>query len=359
MQITSRLTFAMPADYARYTGGWAYDQRIVRELEALGWTIGRMTLPAGFPRPDERAQAESARLIADLPDDTILLADQLALGVLPEVAVREGARLRLAMIVHHPLALEEGLSRAESERFHKSERSALRHAALTVVPSAATADALMSDYDVPTGRIALAPPGTDPRPLSPASSDGTLRLLSIGSLVPRKDHGTLIGALADLENLPWRLTIVGSPELAPEHAERIRKMVSDRGLEERIELTGVLDAAGLEPLWHSADLYAAASRHEGYGMAIAEAISRGIPVVSTDAGAVGRWIDRRAAIVVPAGDADALHAALRSVIGNRKMRAQLRAGAIEARASLPTWPASAALIDRRLRTLIRAQKHNS
>ncbi len=359
MRIERRITFAMPADYARHTGGWVYDQRIVTELEALGWTIDRLPLPAGFPRPDERASAKSARLIAELPDDTILLADQLALGVLPEIAEREGSRLRLVMIVHHPLALEEGLSHAERERFLTSERSALHHVALAVVPSAATAEALMSDYAVPAERIELAPPGTDPQPLSPGSRDGTLRLLSIGSLVPRKNHGVLIEALAALEYLPWQLTIAGSTTLASEHAGRIKTMLSARGHKGRITLTGALDAAELEPLWQSADLYVAASRHEGYGMAIAEAISRGIPVVSTDAGAVGQWIDRRAALIVPVGNADALHAALRDVIGDRRMREQLRAGAIEARTSLPTWRASAATINRRLCALIRAQKQNA
>ncbi len=178
----------MPADYSRYTGGWVYDQRLVAELEALGWAIDRLSLPAGFPRPGVREQAESARLVANLPDDTILLADQLALGVLPEVAEREGSRLRLIMIAHHPLALEEGLPAAEADRFLMSERVALRHVSLVIVPSAATADALMSDYAVPDGRIVVAPPGTDPQTLSAGSSDGTRRLLSIGSIVPRKDH---------------------------------------------------------------------------------------------------------------------------------------------------------------------------
>lgn len=353
LRIERRITFAMPADYVRHTGGWIYDQRIVTELETLGWTIDRLTLPPGFPRPDERTRAESARLINNLPNAAILIADQLALGVLPEIVEREGARVRLVMIVHHPLALEDGLPFTERERFLMYERHALKYVSLAVVPSAATADALMIDYAVPADRIVMAPPGTDPRPLSSRSRGGTLQLLSIGSLVPRKNYGALIEALAPLAHLPWRLTIVGSAELAPQHAARVGKMISDCGLGGRVVLTGALEATELEPLWQSADLYVAASRHEGYGMAIAEAISRGIPVVSTDAGAVGGWVDRQAALIVPVGDAHSLHTALRDVIGDGRIREKLRAGAVEARAWLPAWPASAAQIDRRLGALMR------
>ena len=351
MRIERRITFAMPADYARHTGGWVYDQRIIAEHEALGWTVDRLTLPAGFPRPDERASAKSARLIANIADDTILIADQLALGVLPEIAEREGSRLRLTMIVHHPLALEAGLSHVDTDRLLMSERSALRHVALAVVPSAATADTLMIDFAVPAERIALAPPGTDPHPLSPGSSDGTLRLLSIGSIVPRKDHGALIETLASLAHLPWRLSIAGSTELAPEQAGRIRDLISNHGLQDRVVLTGALDAAELEPLWQAADLYVAASRHEGYGMAIAEAISRGIPVVSTDAGAVGQWIDRRAALIVPVGDQAALGSALEHALNDAALRQQLRDGARAAQAQFPTWQASAKIVSDRLAAL--------
>ncbi len=116
-------------------------------------------------------------------------------------------------------------------------------------------------------------------------------------------------------------------------------------------LTGALDAAELEPLWQSADLYVAASRHEGYGMAIAEAISRGIPVVSTDAGAVGQWIDRRAAIIVPVGDRAALGSALERALSEPALRQQLRDGALSARARLPAWRQSARIVSDRLAAL--------
>src|SRR6185437_16167119 len=100
------LTFVISADYAQRTGGWIYDHRLLQELAAGGWRIRTATLPAGFPAPSPVARAQSAATFAAIADDSLVLVDQLCLGVLPEVAAAEGDRLRLVMIVHHPLALE-------------------------------------------------------------------------------------------------------------------------------------------------------------------------------------------------------------------------------------------------------------
>jgi glycosyltransferase involved in cell wall biosynthesis len=229
-----------------------------------------------------------------------------------------------------------------------SERSALAHARLVIVPSAATAHTLDIDYAVPPGRIVVAPPGTDPMPVAAGSNDGVLNLLSVGSVVPRKDHGLLIEALGGLADLSWRLTIAGSLDRAPEHVVRLHDAISRHGLTGRIRLTGPLSVSELAPYWRSTDLYVSSSRHEGYGMAIAEALSQGIPVVATEAGAVAGWVDRRAAIIVPSGDAEALRRALTDVLSDATLRRRLRDGALTARDGLPVWRASAATVGDRL-----------
>ena len=86
-------------------------------------------------------------------------------------------------------------------------------------------------------------------------------------------------------------------------------------------------------------------------MAIAEAIARGIPVVSTRSGAVGDWLDRRASILVEPDDAATLRAALMRVLTEPGLREKLRNGTIPARAALPTWPQTAAVVSAALRPL--------
>ncbi len=338
------LVFAISADYERRTGGWIYDQRLMRELRQRGWNVRDLVLPAGFPRPDDAARAESSVMLDRLPEGSIVMIDQLCLGVMPDIARQQSRRLHLAMIVHHPLSLETGMAEHERVAFAQLEREALSHVARVIVTSQTTANDLKTNFAVPEQRIVVAPPGVDRLP--PAmGADGPPAMLSVGAVVPRKDHGTLIMALAGLRKWHWHLTIVGNLSRTPEHVAEIRRLIARHGLSDRMTLAGEREDADLELLWQSADLYAAASRHEGFGMAIAEAVARGLPVVSTAAGAVSEWLGDQAAILVAPGDVEALRAGLGRVLSDPGVRASLRQGARAARERLPRWEKTAVTVE--------------
>jgi glycosyltransferase involved in cell wall biosynthesis len=342
--VVRQLTFAISADYERATGGWVYNERLLEGLARLGWRIHRLTLPAGFPDPSPAARAETAALFRSISDGALVLVDQLCLGVLPEVAEAEARRLRLVMIVHHPLALENVRARAESAARARSEREVLRHVSAVIATSPNTARILAADYGVAAGRLIVAVPGVDGAPLARGGGERTLHLLSVGAVVPRKDHGNLIAALAGLRHLPWRLVIVGNTTRAPAHVSRLRTQIAASGLSSRVTLTGELSPRALAHLWRTTDLYVAASRHEGYGMAIAEAFARGLPLITTRAGAVGQWIGHRGAVVVPNGNTAQLSAALALALTKPTLRAELRRAAIARRRALPTWEATAGTV---------------
>lgn len=346
--------FAISADYERRTGGWIYNERLMRELETAGWRVQHLVLPAGFPYPSEEVRSRSAEAFARLPDDTLVVVDQLCLGVLPELARKEGRRLRLVMIVHHPLMLEQKGGSAR-DHFARAEREALRHVRLAIVTSRVTAAFLCESFEVPASKLLVAVPGTDRGTLSMGSGSGVPSLLSVGAIVPRKDHGTLIAALTKLRDAAWRLTIVGNTTRAPDHVAAIRRQIEAAKLGDRIVLAGELDDAALEEAWQKADLYVASSLHEGYGMAIAEAISRGLPVVTTEAGAVSEWLSRSASLMVPCGDAEALGRAIARVLDEPETRMALQRGAREERMRLPGWRDTAARVDAALAKLTAGQ----
>jgi glycosyltransferase involved in cell wall biosynthesis len=246
---------------------------------------------------------------------------------------------------------EESADPATRAGLAAAERAALSHAALVIVTSPATARTLTADYAVPPERLVTALPGVDAAPLSPGSSGRPVRLLALGAVIPRKDPAGLVRALADLAHLDWHLTLVGDTTRATDTVAEVRALIAQHRLEARVTLTGELSQAALDEAWACADVFVSASRHEGYGMAVAEALAHGLPVVTTEAGAVAGWIDRRAALVVPVADPAALRDALAAVLADPVRRATLRAGAAAARASLPRWPAQAALVDASLQHL--------
>ena len=346
-----RITVLAPAPLDARTGGYEYDRQLVRALLARGVPTELTALDATYPAPTSGARAHAARLLASLPTDAVVLVDGLAFGAMPEEAAREAARLRLVALVHHPLAEETGLAQDAARRLRDSEMRALESARLVVVTSAATAR-LLSSYRVPADRIVVVEPGTHPAPLA-TGSDGTsgVELLCVATLIPRKGHDLLVRALAPLRHFPWRLTCLGSTELHPDTTATVRATIDELGLADRIELAGSVDAALVAEHYKHADVLVMPTYYEGYGMAVAEALARGLPVVSTSTGAIPDMVGAGAGILVPAGNLDALTDALRAVMQDPALRTRLRAGAQRARLRLPTWDDAASTLSLALERL--------
>jgi glycosyltransferase involved in cell wall biosynthesis len=336
-----RFVFAVPGDLATPTGGYAYDRRMVAELLCLGWSVEVADIGNEFPRPSEHAlDAARTRLLA-VPTGTPIVVDGLAFGVLPELAAELHRDHPLLALVHHPLALETGIPPAEAEEFHRRERAALAHTDRVIVTSPSTARRLSADYAVAAERITVALPGSEPRTRRRNGRAGPLALLAVGAVVRRKGYDVLVDALAGLRDLSWRMTIAGDRTRSPATVAALETQVRRHDLADRIAFAGAVDDERLAALHAEADLFVLPSRFEGYGMAFADAIAHGLPVVGTTAGAIPGTVPEGAGILVPPDDAAALAHALRRLVGNDRERETLAAGARAAAAHLPTWRQSA------------------
>ena len=349
--MVKRFVFAVPGDLATPTGGYAYDRRMMTELGELGWQIDLLDLGEGFPWPNEATRATAQSRLLAMPAGRRIVVDGLALGVLPETASQLAGRNPLLALVHHPLALEYGLSVKQADALRTSERAALAAVQGVVVTSAATAKLLASDYGVPAERIAVARPGSDPAPMSQGSQDGVVRLLSVGTIVPRKGFDVLIAALATLTDLSWRLTIAGDRTRDRNAAARLDADIARHALGDRIAALGAVSPQRLAALYAEADVFVLASHFEGYGMAYAEAVAHGLPVIGTSAGAIPDTVPPDAGLLVDPGDSFALAQALRRVIGDADLRQRLARAARAAAPQLPTWQHSAEIFARALETL--------
>ena len=112
------------------------------------------------------------------------------------------------------------------------------------------------------------------------STDQTFNLVTVGRLHPQKGFDQLLKAIHEVRqrrNSPViTLTIVGQ---GPEH-ESLARLVDELSLSQQVRFTGF--QSNPYPLLRSADLFCLSSRYEGMPNVLVEAMSLGVPVLSTD-----------------------------------------------------------------------------
>lgn len=336
-----RAVFAIPGSLDTPTGGYAYDKRMIAELQALGWRIDTVDLGDAFPFPDDVARKRAAQTLTGIAAGSVVVIDGLAYGVLADEGERLSRSCRIVALVHHPLALEAGLTAAQAQALKTSETAALRHAGAIIVTSALTKDILTAEYEVAPASVAVVLPGVDrpARAVRGKMTRGDVHILSVGSLIERKGYDLLVAALAGLADLPWRLVIAGDMTRDMQVADRLKADIARHGLGDRIELAGAVADERLQALYADADMFVLASRFEGYGMVVGEAIAAGLPLVVTDVG-FARNVTGRAGLVVPANDVVSLQDALRRMIASRETRRTFANAAVIEAQRLPQWRAS-------------------
>jgi glycosyltransferase involved in cell wall biosynthesis len=334
------VTFAVPGSLDQRTGGYTYDRRVIAGLRQLGCEVDVIDLGDGFPRPTPDTARDALPRLQRVPVGRPIVVDGLALGVLPEAAGALRSTHRLIALVHHPLALESGLTSAAAAGLRESERAALAAVRHVVVTSPATARILVADYGVPAQAITVAMPGAEGTAAAARKAAGeTIHLLAVGAVVPRKGYDVLIEALGLVTDLDWQLVIAGDCTRDRDTAGDLATALVRKRFGPRVRVAGAVGDEELAALYGDADVFVLASRFEGYGMAYAEAIARGLPVIGTKTGAIPETVPDGAGILVPPDDVTALAAALRAMIAEAGLRERCAAAARSAR--MPTWEAAA------------------
>lgn len=335
--------FAVPGDIETLTGGYNYDRRLLKELTVLGWNTKLSTLAASFPFPNEADVTHAVDQLNACDPDVPVIVDGLAFGAIPH---EKALHLRggLIALCHHPLGLEAGLSPARETYLLANEKANLQRVDRVIVTSALTADTLRRDFSVPEEKLVVAEPGTDRAQRAIGSSGHVVELLCVGSCVERKGYDILLQALSELRDLPWRLRIAGSLDRAPEYSKKITGMTEALQLEGKVDLLGEVEDAVLQNLYHASDVFILASHYEGYGMVLAEAMARGLAIVSTTGGAAAQTVPDTAALKVPPGDTAALRDAMRRAISDGSLRQQLSEASWQAGQKLSTWSEAAQIV---------------
>jgi glycosyltransferase involved in cell wall biosynthesis len=333
--------FAIPGDIRTRTGGYIYERRLLESLRTAGRAVAHLRIGASFPDPTPEDMADLIAQLSTLGPGTPVILDGFLSATIDTGALAALEAPTVAM-VHHPLALESGLSPTRRHFLDRIERANLALVSHVLVPSPHTAEILRTRYGVAADRITVARPGTDRFALTRAPVDPPL-ILSVGIQHPRKGHDILLRALAQLKSLDWSAAIVGPPH-DPDHAAGLAHSVTALGLSDRVRLAGKVSDAALATLYGQATLFALATRYEGYGLVFDEALCAGLPIVSCATGAVPDTVPRDAGLLVPPDNPVAFAEAVARVLTDRETRTGMAGAATAAGAALPSWCDTAATV---------------
>lgn len=336
MTAARTLCFVVPEgldDPARVSGGNVYDARLADGLRERGWEL---RMPHAAP---DTAAADVGAALAAVPPGGLALVDGLVARWAPDAVVGACARVHLIVLAHMVVAAFPGASPDGVA----AERRALGAAERVIASSGWTAAELLRRGVVAEGRVAVARPGAfgAPQAAGPVA-DG--ELLCVGVIAPHKGQDVLLDALALLGEHEWACTLAGSTTTDPGFAARVREAAAR--FPGRVRMPGVLSGGELDRAYRRAAVLVAPSRVESFGMAVADALARGLPAIASDVGGIGEAASGGGALLVRPGDPKSLARALHSWLDDPAVRAGLRAGAEEAALRALRWSDTAARVDR-------------
>lgn len=329
----TRAVFAIPGDKDQRTGGYIYDATVLRVLNESGCAVAHLELPDSFPTPPPEDTQTALKALAEVPAICPIIVDGLALGAMPPEGVASIDAPVIAM-VHHPLGLETGMASTTAKDLIQNEAAVLEHVAHVIVPSPHIAGTLTSDFGVSPDRVTVASPGFA-RACTPQMPMWPPLVLSVGLLAHRKGHDVLIEALDRISDLPWKAEIIGRRQ-EPAYTRALETQISEARLTTRITLCGEVDSDTMHAAYRRASLFALATRYEGYGMVLSEAMLHGLPVVSCAVGAVPGTVGD-AGHLVPPNDPSAFSTVLRGLLGDPERAAAAAQASAAHAANLSTW----------------------
>ena len=238
------------------------------------------------------------------------------------------------------------------------QRRAIHEPDQVLVVSRHWRDLLRSEYGVDARVVHNGVDGRRFPPLEPeqraslrhrvGAVDGRFLFLGVGGIEPRKGSVHLLEALAETKRLVQPspvLAVVGGHSFQDYAAYREAALAAlpGMGLElgRDVVLLGTVPDDELAGWYGAADALAFPSLKEGWGLAVLEAMSAGLPVIATDIPVFREYLtDRRDALLVPPADSSRLAGAMQELISDEALRHTLVSGGRDVAARY-TWDATA------------------
>jgi glycosyltransferase involved in cell wall biosynthesis len=355
-----RIGLVIYGDLETLTGGYLYDRKLVEFLRSRGDVVQIFSLPwrnYGKHLLDNLSQ----RLIRSVSEAQldVLLEDELNHPSLFRLNRKLKTSYPIISIVHHLRCSE--LRPDWQNRFYRLIESdylaGVDGFVFNSVTTRRTVEALIGNRKPCVvafpGRDTVKPGITKAAVERRALEDGPLRILFVGSLIPRKEMHTLVAALARLPKDSWRLEVVGSPKTDPAYASKVFGDIERLGLRDQVQMLGSLTGRELAECYAVNHMLAVPSSYEGFGIVYLEGMGFGLPALACTAGAAREIITPgRDGFLVQPGDAGAIAGHIGGLISNRGELVRMSLAALERYAAHPTWDEGAAIIRRFLEGMV-------
>jgi glycosyltransferase involved in cell wall biosynthesis len=210
-------------------------------------------------------------------------------------------------------------------RFTAQARQAAKRADAIIAVSAFTKRQVVELLDIEPSRVHVIHHGL--RPLAYGSEIRENVVLNVGAIQTRKNIARLVEAFEALDP-PWRLVLAGAFGYG---AGAIRDRIERSPARDRISVLGYISATELASWYARAAIFAFPSLDEGFGMPLLEAMSAGVPIVTSSTSALPEVAGNAALLINPL-DTEGLSRALRLLAADRELRQELvRAGQVRVR----------------------------
>ncbi len=289
---------------------------------------------AAFPEP-LTFTLRAARLLRERSNDFDVVHDNQSLGYGLLVAQRRG--LPVVATVHHPVSLDLELELAGTAdvrrrvalrrwySFCRMQRRVAPRLRRIIAVSESAAQEAGSAFGFPPSTLPVVHNGVDAELFRPVDTVRRRpgRIITTASAdVPLKGLVHLIEALAKLRTeRAVELVVVGQARPGGAAQRAIERL----GVEDAVRFETGVSTLRLVDLYAESEVAVVPSLYEGFSLPAVEAMSCGVPLVATTAGALPEVVGRsgEAALTVPPADSEALAAALRVLLDEPGARASL------------------------------------
>ena len=298
---SKKFTFFYPGNINQKTGGYIYENNILKFSKTNKYPINFIELSSNFPNPNIQDIENLHKITNNIKSDNILIFDGLVLeGLHKSINILD--HFKIIALIHHPLYLE--FNGKKSEEFFKRAIKIYKKIDYFIVTSHTTKKLLSKTFKIKSSKISIVEPGIEKFKKYKKIPSSKVKLLTCGSIIERKKYDYLINEIKNIDNI--QLNIVGDVSRENKYANKIKNIINSNNLENKVILHGKISQVKLEKIYSNCDFYISTSEYEGFGMSLANAVLSKLPIISYKTSTIEKTIGKAGVLYFDSHNKDTL-----------------------------------------------------